>query len=105
MASTLIICCTIAFCSICLMICNIKKVTAKVYTQVAAIDSLPKSPYSLIRTRNSEGHIGYTITKDGEIIYIPGTENKVYEVFGSLSNAIFYINTLEKIEGYRLTTV
>lgn len=105
MTSTLIICCTIAFCSICLMICNIKKVTAKVYAQVATIDTLPKSPYSVIRTKNSLGYMGYTITKNGQIIYLPGTDNKQYEVFRNLDNAIFQINTFEKIEGYRLTTV
>ncbi|AMM44044.1 hypothetical protein FDG95_gp498 [Pectobacterium phage vB_PcaM_CBB] len=105
MTSTLIICCTIAFCTICLMICNVRKVTAKVYAQVATYDALPKSPYSLIRTKSSSGGIGYSITKNGEIIYIPSTDDKQYEVFGSLSNAIFHINTLEKIEGYRLTQV
>lgn len=105
MTSTLIICCTIAFCTICLMICNVRKVTANVYAQVATYDALPKSPYSLIRTKNFEGNMGYTVTKNGEIIYIPGTQNKQYEVFRSLESAIFQINTLEKIEGYRLTTV
>ncbi|AFC21918.1 hypothetical protein GAP32_461 [Cronobacter phage vB_CsaM_GAP32] len=101
--STLIICCTVAFCVLCLTVYNIKKVSADLYKKVCIDDNLPKSPYGLIRTKNYLGNMGYTITKNGEIIYIPGTDNKQYEVYSSLSSAIDHINILEKIDGYKLT--
>lgn len=101
----LLICCTIAFCTLCLMIVNVKKITAKLYERMITDENLPKSPYGLIRTKNYMGHFGYTITKDGEIIYIPGKEKKSYEVFSSLDSAINQINVYEKLEGYRLTRI
>lgn len=103
--STLIVCCTIAFCALCLMIYNVKKVSADVYKRIVIDDTLPKSPYSLIRTKNSAGYMGYSITKDGKIMYIPGTGDTRYEVHTEIRTAIYHINVMEKIEGFRLTTV
>lgn len=103
MVSTIVICSTIAFCTLCSMFCNVKKISSELYKQIAINDSLPKSPYSLIRTKNYKGELGYTITKDGEIIYLPKTNNTEYEVYSTISGAIYEINVLEKIEGYRLT--
>lgn len=105
MITTLIICCTIAFCTLCITIYNVRKVSADVYQRVLIDDSLPKSPYSLIRTKNREGQMGYSITKEGKIIYIPGTGDSQYEVYGNLNSVMRQINILEKVEGYRLTTV
>lgn len=86
---------------------NVKKITANLYemTVADALDeTLPKSPYGVVRTKNRKGDFGYSITKNGDIVKIHGTEN-TYEVFNYLSTAISYINQYEKIEGYRLTKV
>ncbi len=102
--TTLIVCCTIAFCVLCLTVYNVKVVSAKLYKRLCVEDNLPKSPYGVTRTKNREGWFGYTITKNGNIVYIGGSVGQ-YEVFSSLSSAINHINVLEKIEGYKLTEI
>jgi len=85
---------------------NVKKITASVYEMtVAAVqnDSLPKSPYGVVRSKDYKGDTGYTITKNGNVVKIHGTE--AYDVYKYMETAVSVINQYETIEGYRLTKV
>lgn len=85
---------------------NVKKITANVYEMtVTAVqnDSLPKSPYGVVRAKDVQGQKGYAITKDGGILKMYGTE--AYDVYKYMETAVSVINQYETIEGYRLTKV
>lgn len=86
---------------------NVKKITANLYMMTVSDvqnDSLPQSPYGLVRSKDYKGDTGYTITKNGNVVKIHGTEN-TYDVYKYMESAIEVMNKYEKMEGYRLTKV
>lgn len=85
---------------------NVKKITANLYQMTVSgveNDTLPKSPYSVVRSKDTRGEAGYSITKNGDILKLYGTES--YDVYKYMETAISIINKYETIEGYRLTKV
>lgn len=60
----------------------------------------PKSPYGIKRQISGEKW-GYCITYNGEVMF---DENKA-QLFTSANSAVYEINKLERIEGYKQTRV
>ncbi|EBS4516557.1 hypothetical protein DQT32_03985 [Salmonella enterica subsp. enterica serovar Braenderup] len=60
----------------------------------------PKSPYG-VKRQTSNGTWGYCITHNGQVMF---DENKA-QLFTSIHAAVYEINKLERIEGYKQTRV
>ncbi|SOK58748.1 hypothetical protein [Yersinia phage fHe-Yen9-04] len=102
--SILIICSTIMFISSLIALMVNRSIAASIYKRT--IDDinqseLKPSPYGVSREPRGDGSWGYCITKNGKIQF---TSDKA-QIFSNINSIIREINTLEKIEGFKLTRV
>lgn len=100
MSTTLLVVLVIAmFFGCCIVYLANKKIAANLYerTYRSAHDLDIKSPYTVFRCQNEKEYWGYGIKKN-DVDY-------TNEWYSEISYAINVINTLEKLEGYKLSKV
>lgn len=84
------------------LICN-KLISANVYKRTVLSVNLKESPYSIIRMKNSSGEWGYAVTKDGEPLRV--TRDSDTAVYSSIKGALYDVNIMESLEGYKLSKI
>lgn len=90
----------------CAAVCSFlgaRMIAANLYHKMIQDHEGKKSPYGLVITKNNKNEFGYSITKNGNIIKVPNSSQ--YPVYRNIPDAISYMNVLEKLEGYALTTL
>lgn len=97
----LLICCLIAFITICVVYAMNKATAARLFVHVVDPNAnLPKSSYGVSR-ESVTGTWGYCITKNGSVMF-SGGKSKLFE---SIDEAIEEINKLEGLEGFRKSKI
>ena len=108
--TVLLICTVVCFLAACITYASTKKIAALVYIKTVQVHEniqadLPKSPYSLQPAGSSKtNRSGWALTKNGKLMNIAGSETK-FEIHYTLEGALAQLNLLEKLEGYKLTTL
>lgn len=95
------------FCASCITLISCKLIAANIYNKtIEKYDPTPtkllKSPYGISREKGSSGNVGYSITKNGNLLRTHGNS---FVVYGNLSGALHDINMYETLEGYELTVL
>ena len=107
----MLICTAIIACLAWAIHCSTKTIAARLHCRSLGIPyeepkpkkPAPSSPYGLIHTNSSKGTWGFCITKNGEIYR--SSEFASAPVYPSVESAMKVMNTYEKIDGYKITSI